>query len=106
TDHRDDGNTFDEGMPEWSAGWQYFRPRVEGSFLRFFWSPDHRTWRVQDKSGVTMELGAPVGTSGSDDALETNPSRPSGASSRGNPQIYRWHLSRQFDTYGGVDAPF
>ncbi len=39
------------------GSWQYFRPRVEGSFLRFFWSPNHLTWRVQDKSGVTMELG-------------------------------------------------
>ena len=31
-----------EGMPSWASGWQYFRPRVEGTFLRFFWSPDHR----------------------------------------------------------------
>ena len=47
-------------MPVWSKGWQYFRSRVEGSFLRFFWSPDHKTWRVQDKSGVSMELGLPL----------------------------------------------
>ena len=32
-----------ENMPSWSAGAQYFRPRIEGSFMRFFWAPDHRT---------------------------------------------------------------
>jgi RHS repeat-associated protein len=91
-----DGALISEEMPPWSAGWQYFRPRVEGSFLRFFWSPDHETWRVQDKSGVTMELGVPA--EGSDrNALETNPADDG--------QIYRWHLSRQFDIYGGLDAP-
>jgi len=49
-----------EEMPPWSAGSQYFRARVEGSFLRFFWAPDHLTWRVQAKSGVTMEFGVPL----------------------------------------------
>ena len=72
--------------------WQYFRPRVEGSFLRFFWSPDHLTWRVQDKSGVTMELGVPLDGSGYASALERNPDAP--------PEIYRWHLVRQYDTHG------
>jgi RHS repeat-associated protein len=72
-----------EVMPTWANGWQYFRPRVEGGFLRFFWSPDHRSWRVQDKSGVTMELG------GDDNALETNPDKPS--------QIFRWNLAREYD---------
>ena len=82
----------DETMPSWSAGAQYFRPRVEGSYLRFFWSADHRTWRVQDKSGVTMELGVPLDGSNDTGALETNPSHPE--------QIYRWHLVRQYDAQG------
>ncbi len=90
------GALSDEVMPAWAAGWQYFRARVEGSFLRFFWSPDRRTWRVQDKSGTTMELGAPLG-SDDDNALESNPLAPA--------QIYRWRLSRQYDVYGGVAAP-
>src|SRR5438477_546229 len=49
-----------EVMPAWADGWQYFRPRVEGSYERFFWSPDHRTWRGQAKGGESMELGAPL----------------------------------------------
>jgi hypothetical protein len=57
-----------EQMPAWAAGHQYFRPRVEGSFLRFFWAPSHKTWRVQDKSGVTMELGVPLDGTGDETA--------------------------------------
>ncbi len=89
------GKLAEEVMPPWSADHQYFRPRVEGSFLRFFWSPNHKTWRVQDKSGVTMELGEPLdGGTGADhlNSLEVNPSAPT--------QIFRWHLARQYDTYG------
>jgi RHS repeat-associated protein len=86
----------DEQMPVWGSGWQYFRPRVEGSFLRFFWSPNHLTWRVQDKSGVTMELGMPL--DGVDvGALERNPDNAS--------EVFRWSLARQYDTYGNANPP-
>ncbi|MCB9575836.1 MAG: VCBS repeat-containing protein [Polyangiaceae bacterium] len=81
-----------EVMPVWAKGWQYFRPRVEGSFLRFFWSSNHQTWRVQDKSGVTMELGVPWDGSNYMGALETNPDKPE--------EIFRWSLVRQYDTWG------
>jgi RHS repeat-associated protein len=84
-----------EVMPVWSDGWQYFRPRVEGSFLRFFWSPDHRTWRVQSKSGETMELGAPLDTSGDTSALESDPLNPQ--------HIFRWDLARQYDAQGNAN---
>jgi RHS repeat-associated protein len=89
------GALASEAMPGWAAGWQYFRPRVEGSFLRFFWSPDHQTWRVQDKSGVTMELGVPLDGSGYANALERNPDKLS--------EVYRWHLVRQYDTFGSAN---
>ncbi len=45
-----------EAMPGWADGWQYFRSRIEGAYQRFFWSPDHRTWRVQSKTGESIEL--------------------------------------------------
>ncbi len=85
----------DETMPSWSTGAQYFRARVEGAFLRFFWSWDHRTWRVQDKNGVTMEFGVPLDGSNDTSALDANPNDPQ--------QIYRWHLVRQYDTQGSVN---
>jgi hypothetical protein len=53
------GGIEGEVMPPWSAGAMYFRPRVEGSFLRFFLSPDKKTWRVQDKSGVSSASAPP-----------------------------------------------
>lgn len=81
----------DEEMPPWSLGAQYFRPRVEGSFLRFFWSADHLTWRVQDKSGVTLELGVPLDGSNYRGGVLVNPE---------NGKVARWALVRQYDTYG------
>jgi RHS repeat-associated protein len=82
-----------EAMPAWANGWQYFRPAVERNFLRYFWSADHRTWRAQAKSGVILELGAPLaGPVDATDAaaIESDPGNPS--------RIFRWRLSRQFDS--------
>jgi RHS repeat-associated protein len=81
----------DEAFPTWANGWQYFRPRVEGGFLRFFWSSDHATWRVQDKSGVLMELG------GDPNSLESDPSHPT--------HIFKWNLSKQSDVHTTAGAP-
>ena len=39
------------------AGWQQYRARVEGGFMRFFRSPDAATWIVQGKDGTTFEFG-------------------------------------------------
>ncbi len=84
-----------EVMPPWASGWQYFRARVEGSYLRFFWSPDHRTWRVQSKTGESMELGAPLDGSGDTSGLESDPATPA--------HVFRWNLVRQYDAYGGAN---
>jgi hypothetical protein len=81
-----------EAMPAWATGWQYFRPRIEGSFQRFFWSPDHRTWRIQDKSGLSIELGVPLDGTGDTNALETAPEDAS--------KIFRWNVTRQYDVHG------
>ncbi|MBN2193486.1 MAG: hypothetical protein JW751_11785, partial [Polyangiaceae bacterium] len=85
-----------EVMPIWAGGWQYFRARVEGSFTRVFWSPDHRTWRVQSKEGVTLELGVPLDASDYELGLEANPDEPT--------EIYRWCLVRQYDSHGDVNG--
>jgi RHS repeat-associated protein len=83
-----------EAMPAWAHRWQYFRARVEGSFLRFFWSPDHRTWRVQSNTGESLELGVPLDGSGYAAALEADPDNPS--------HVFRWNLVRQYDDEGPV----
>ncbi|MCU0690046.1 MAG: FG-GAP-like repeat-containing protein, partial [Polyangiaceae bacterium] len=80
----------EETLPSWAgAGWQYFRPRVEGSYLRFFWNPGQQLWRVQDKSGVVLELGA---VDGQTDALEADPAH--------SDRVVRWNLKRQVDAHG------
>jgi RHS repeat-associated protein len=86
----------DEAFPAWAEAHQYFRPRIEGTFMRFFWSPDHKTWRIQSKDGLHFELGLPLDSSNYQGGLETNPDRPS--------EIYRWHLVRQYDPHGAPDA--
>jgi RHS repeat-associated protein len=96
--HQPLGDSFaDEEMPLWASGWQYFRSRVEGSFERFFWSRDHKTWRVQDKSGLTMELGVPLDGSNDTSALEVDPSN--------NARIFRWNMSREYDARVEAEAP-
>ena len=75
-----------ELLPSWAGTWQYFRPRVEGSYLRFFWNRDQQLWRVQDKSGVVLELG------GDSNALETDP--------QDSTRVFRWNLRRQVDPRG------
>ena len=71
------------------TGWQYFRPRVEGGYLRFFWNPSSRLWRVQDKSGVIMEFGV---VQGETDAVERDPNNVL--------RVFRWNLKRQIDSNG------
>ncbi len=84
-----------ERMPVWANDWQYFRPRLEGTFIRVFWSPDHRTWRVQGKDGTNMELGVPLDGTRYTGALERNPEQPD--------EIFRWYLVREYDSQGGAN---
>jgi RHS repeat-associated protein len=89
------GAVAGEVMPAWASGWQYFRARVEGSFLRFFWSPDHRTWRTQDRAGISIELGAPLDAPSDGNALESAPGDASA--------IFRWNVAREYDAQGPGD---
>lgn len=87
------GKLTGELMPNWSPGWQYFRAQVDG-MQRFFWSPDHRTWRIQGKDGSTVELGVPLDGSGYEGGLERNPEVTS--------EIFRWHVTRTYDSHGDI----
>jgi RHS repeat-associated protein len=78
-----------EQMPLWAQNWTYYRTQVEGAFARIFRSPNGFTWRVELKSGVTMEFGQPL------IAPDAGPSAIDGA--------IRWNLVRQFDTQGTLN---
>ncbi|HEY5958688.1 MAG TPA: hypothetical protein VIV60_19140, partial [Polyangiaceae bacterium] len=82
-------------MLAWADGWQYFRAQVDSSFYRIFWSPDHRTWRIQAKDGTNLEFGVPLDGSGYDSTLENNPNNSA--------ESIRWHLVRQYDTHGAIN---
>ena len=78
-----------EQFPASVEGWQYFRARIEGSFLRFFWKSDHKSWLVQGKDGSTIELGVSVADPAETSALEVDPGNPS--------HIFRWNIVREYD---------
>ncbi|MCB9610148.1 MAG: hypothetical protein H6716_26410 [Polyangiaceae bacterium] len=89
----------DEEFPAWAHGSQYFRPRIEGSFERFFLAEDKLTWRVQSQAGTVLEFGVPLNERGYRNALEVNPDRPN--------EVYRWCLVRSYDAFGNAnpDSP-
>lgn len=88
-----EGALAGEVMPAWADGWDYFRPRLEGSFDRIFWSPDRRTWRVQTKAGTSLELGVPLDGSNDDNAIEYPEGGPAN-------RIFRWNAVRYYDAHG------
>ena len=105
---QDAGETF----PAWATGWNYFRLAVDTTYDRFFWSPDHRTWVIQRRSGETLELGVPLDGSGDPGAIDVETlvdgQHPSTANIYA---FFRWKLSRQYDARplsgatGTVTAP-
>jgi RHS repeat-associated protein len=84
-----------ETMPAWANGWHYFRLEADTSFARFFWSPGHETWVVQQKSGETMEFGTPQ----DDPTGETGAGNDFDTSLTSNP-TFRWRLVRRYDAMG------
>ena len=83
-------------------GWQQYRARVEGGFMRFFRSPDSTRWIVQSKDGTRFDFGLlPTGEAPSEaiaaapNALERDPERASGG-------VFRWSLTRMSDAHGST----
>ncbi len=86
-------------IPNELVGWQQYRARIEGGFMRFFRSPDMQRWVVQGKDGSRFDFGRlPVGEGPGDLddslALQTDPDD--------NTRIYRWFLTRMSDSHGST----
>jgi RHS repeat-associated protein len=89
-------------MPSDLMGWQQYRARVEGGFMRFFRGPTEtggaiRRWVVQSPDGTRFDFGAlstgaPDADSGS--SLETD-------DETGN-RVFRWMLTRMSDAHGST----
>ncbi len=87
-------------VPEEARGWQQYRARIEGGFMRFFRSPDARQWVVQSPDGSRFDFGVlPFGDGPADiDARQSLVSeRPDGAG-----RIGRWLLTRTSDVHGST----
>ncbi|MBK8591845.1 MAG: VCBS repeat-containing protein [Sandaracinaceae bacterium] len=87
-------------VPAEVDGWQQYRARVEGGFMRFFRSPDGLRWVVQGKDGTRFDFGELPDMTGPPDLNSTL----SLQSERGNGQgrIFMWHLTRMSDAHGST----
>lgn len=86
-------------IPNELVGWQQYRARIEGGFMRFFRTPDLQRWVVQGKDGSRFDFGRlPVGEGPGDLddslALQTDPDDDT--------RIYRWFLTRMSDSHGST----
>ncbi|MBN4049556.1 hypothetical protein JYT86_00700, partial [bacterium AH-315-N03] len=82
-------------------GWQQYRARVEGGFMRFFRSPDSLRWMVQSKDGTRFDFGllttgAATAIADSENALERDPERTDGGG------VFMWCLTRMSDSHGST----
>ncbi|MCB9592813.1 MAG: hypothetical protein H6719_08775 [Sandaracinaceae bacterium] len=98
-DRHADPDADTAAVPSDVAGWQQYRARVEGGFMRFFRSPDSERWVVQSKDGTRFDfgpltLGPPGAVSASANAVERDPDGgPTG-------DIFQWGLTRMTDPHG------
>ncbi len=97
-----DGNAAE--VPDDVAGWQQYRARVEGGFMRFFRAPDSRRWVVQSKDGTRFDFGVMGPGEGPSEAIgasslavERDPE-----STVASPRVYRWMLTRMSDPHGST----
>ena len=90
-----------EALPaEVGEGWQQYRARIEGGFLRFFRSPDFQRWIVQGKHGTRFDFGrlpSGEGPMDLDDTASLESELPAGEG-----RIYRWRLTRMSDAHGST----
>jgi hypothetical protein len=93
-------------VPSDVVGWQQYRARVEGGFMRFFRAPPDAhgqvsRWVVQSKDGTRFDFGLmPTGEAPGDavafsaNALESDPET--------GVHVFRWMLTRMSDAHGST----
>jgi RHS repeat-associated protein len=80
-------------VPAELQGWQQYRARIEGAFMRFFRAPDSQRWIVQGKDGVRYEFGAFPGES-LEGAVQVDPEDAQ--------RVFSWQLVRTSDAHGSA----
>jgi len=85
----------DAPVPPEFSGWQQYRTRVEGGFMRFFRAPDASRWVVQSKDGTRFEFG--------DCGASAGPCTPAVVSDpESAARIFSWQLVRMSDVHGST----
>ena len=87
-------------VPEDVRGWQQYRARVEGGFMRFFRDPRGRRWVVQGKDGTRFDFGELPVMTGPPDLYSTLSLQSESGGGRG--RIFMWHLTRMSDAHGST----
>ncbi|MCU0682762.1 MAG: hypothetical protein MUF34_11025, partial [Polyangiaceae bacterium] len=81
--------------PPEAAGWQQYRPQVQGEPARVYRAPDASRWLVQSPTGWRYEFGAVAPGEGPAEAEAAN-ARQAGPGG----QVSRWLLARACDPHG------
>lgn len=87
-------------VPAEVTGWQQYRARVEGGFMRFFRSPDSRRWVVQSKDGTRFDFGVVTDADAAMAADSVHALQSELSDGRG--AVYRWMLTRMSDAHGST----
>jgi RHS repeat-associated protein len=89
-----------DAIPADVVGWQQYRARIEGGFMRFFRSPDAKRWVVQGKDGTRFDFGLlPLG----EGPVDLDPTAALHAEhADGTGRIYGWYLTRMSDPHGST----
>lgn len=84
-------------------GWVYFRRETDDG-LRYFFSPDGQTWRVQSKAGHELQFGKPLDGYFSPAIEQPDPSTlfPVADVAKGPIGAHRWNLVREADSSGNT----
>ncbi|MDH5646215.1 MAG: hypothetical protein OEZ01_09420 [Candidatus Heimdallarchaeota archaeon] len=89
-------------IPAELTGYQQYRARVEGSFMRFFRAPDGLSWVVQDKSGTRFDFGLLAAGDGPSEMVMASADSLVSEYDGGQGRIYSWNLTRMSDVHGST----
>lgn len=90
---------FGAPVPSEVSGWQEYRAKIEGAFMRFFRSPDSQRWVVFAKDGSRMDFGALPTSVLPSDATDTKSSMVRNAVGE---RTFSWSITRTADAHGST----
>ena len=84
------------------TGWQQYRARVEGGFMRFFRSPSSDRWVVQSKDGTRFDFGVLYAGDGPTGIENDSLAALQSENDDGSGRVFMWLLTRMSDAHGSA----